>query len=60
MSTFHDILQLMENGLDVSLVLVDLHMLHKVFNGVTPLPLLQKLKDIGLTTHSAVDCLISV
>ena len=47
-STFHDILQLMENGLDVSLLCFEIH---KAFDSVPHLPLLQKLKDIGLNQH---------
>ena len=45
---FHNILQLMENGFDVSLVFFDLR---KAFDSVPHLPLLQKLKDIGLNQH---------
>ena len=41
------LLQLMENGLDVSLVFF---YLQKAFNSVPHLPLLQKLKDIGLNS----------
>ena len=48
MSTFHDILQLMDNGFDVSLVFFDLG---KAFDRVLHLPLLQKLKAIGLNQH---------
>jgi len=47
-STFHNILQLMENGFDVSLVFFDLR---KAFDSVPHLPLLHKLKDIGLNQH---------
>ena len=47
-STFHNILQLMENGFDVSLVFFDLR---KAFDSVPHLPLLYKLKDIGLNQH---------
>ena len=48
-STFHNILQLMENGSDVSLVFFDLR---KAFDSVPHLPLLHKLKDIGLNQHT--------
>ena len=41
-------LQLMENGSDVSLVFFDLR---KAFDSVPHLPLLHKLKDIGLNQH---------
>ena len=47
-STFHKILQLMENGSDVTLVFFDLR---KAFDSVPHLPLLHKLKDTGLNQH---------
>ena len=47
-STFHHIFQLLENGLDVSLVFFDIR---KAFDSVPHLPLLQKLKDINLNQH---------
>ena len=45
LSTFRNVLQLMENGFDVSLVFFDLR---KAFNSV---PHLLLLKDIGLNQH---------
>ena len=48
LSTFHDILQLLEHGADVALTFFDLR---KAFDSVPHLPLLQKLKDIGLEQH---------
>lgn len=47
-STFHNILKLLEDGLDVSLVFLDLR---KAFDSVPHRPLLQKLKDIDLDQH---------
>ena len=44
-STFHDIFQLLEHGADVAVTIFDLR---KAFDSVPHLPLLQKLKDIGL------------
>ena len=48
LSTLHYILQLLETGSDVSLVFFDLR---KAFDSVPHLPLLRKLKDIGLNQH---------
>ena len=48
LSTFNDILQLLEHGADVALTFFDLR---KAFDSVPHLPLLQKLKDIGLEQH---------
>ena len=48
LSTFNDILQLLEHGADVALTFFDLR---KAFDSVHYLPLLQKLKDIGLEQH---------
>ena len=46
--TLHDILQLLEAGFDVSLVFFEIR---KAFDSVPHLPLLQKLRDIGLNQH---------
>ena len=48
LSIFHDILQLLEHGADVAHTFFDLR---KAFDSVPHLPLLQKLKDIGLEQH---------
>jgi len=48
LSTFHDILQFLENGTGVCLTFIDLR---KAFDGVLHLPLLNKLKDIELEQH---------
>ena len=47
-SSFYEILQLLESGADVSFVFFDLS---KVFDSVPHLPLLQKLSDCGLDQH---------
>jgi len=47
-STFHEILQLLESGADISLVFFDLQ---KAFDTVPHLPLLQKLREHGLNQH---------
>ena len=48
LSSFHDILQLLEPGANVSLVFFNLR---KAFDSVLHLPLLQKLSDCGLNQH---------
>ena len=48
LSSFYDILQLLESGADVSFVFFDLR---KAFDIVHHLPLLQKLSDCGLDQH---------
>ena len=48
LSTFNDILQLLEHGAIVALTFFDLR---KAFNSVLHLPLLQKLEDICLEQH---------
>ena len=48
LSTFHDMFQLLESGVDVSLVFFDLC---KAFDNILQLPLLQKLSDCGLDQH---------
>jgi len=48
LSTFHNILQLLESGYDVSLIFFDLK---KAFDSVPHLPLLNKLKEIGVNQH---------
>ena len=48
LSTLHDILQLLEAGFDISLVFFYLRI---AFDSVPHLPLLQKLRDIGLNQH---------
>ena len=48
LSTFNDILQLLEHGADVAVTFFDLR---KAFDSVPHLPLLQKLKDICLEQH---------
>ena len=47
-SSFYEILQLLESGADVSFVFFDLR---KAFDSVPHLPLLQKLSDCGLDQH---------
>lgn len=47
-STFYDILQNMDKGLEVSLVFFDIR---KAFDSVPHLPLLLKLHDLGLNKH---------
>jgi len=48
LSTFHNILQLLESGYDVSLIFFDLK---KAFDSVPHLPFLNKLKEIGVNQH---------
>ena len=48
LSTFYNILQLLESGYDVSLIFFDLK---KAFDSVPHLPLLNKLKEIGVNQH---------
>ena len=47
-STFHEILHMLESGADIALVFFDLQ---KAFDTVPHLPLLQKLRDHGLNPH---------
>ena len=47
-STFYDILQNMDKGLEVSLVFFDIR---KAFDSVPHLPLLLKLRNLGLNEH---------
>ena len=58
LSSFHSILKMLESGADVSLVFFDLH---KAFDNVPHLSLLQKLHEFGVNQHilHCVTCYLS-